>query len=82
MLDPVMLGIIEETVGEAVGNLEPGYTYKGSVATVNDLPSSGNETGDLWQIREDGSEVVWDGSQWVTRSVPAITTAEIDELWP
>ena len=82
MLDPVLLGIIEEAVGEAVGDLEPGYTYKGSVATIENLPESGNTKGDMWQIEADGSEYVWNGTQWVRRADTPITTAEIDELWP
>ena len=38
--------------------------YKGTKATVNALPESGNTTGDVWHITADGSEYAWDGSTW------------------
>lgn len=38
--------------------------YKGTKATVNALPSTGNATGDVWHITADGSEYAWDGSTW------------------
>lgn len=80
-MDPVTLAVCDDLVGEAVGNLTPGFTYKGSVATTADLPASGNTKGDLWQVRADGSECSWDGSQWVPRNTKAITIADIDALF-
>lgn len=79
--DPVTMAILDDTVDEAVGNLEPGYEYKGSVASESALPSSGNTKGDLWQVRSDGSEWVWDGTQWVQRNPSPMTTAFIDSLF-
>lgn len=82
--DPVTYALCKGEIDEAVGNLEPGYTYKGSVATVSALPSSGNTKGDLWQIRADGSEYVWDGTQWAPRQqqhLTPMTTAFIDSLF-
>jgi hypothetical protein len=38
--------------------------YKGTKATVSALPTSGNETGDVWHITADGSEWAWNGEQW------------------
>ena len=38
--------------------------YKGTKATVNALPSSGNTTGDVWHITADSSEWAWDGTEW------------------
>lgn len=38
--------------------------YKGTKATVSALPTSGNETGDVWHITADGSEWAWNGSTW------------------
>lgn len=38
--------------------------YKGTKATVSALPTSGNETGDVWHITADGSEWAWNGSAW------------------
>lgn len=42
------------------------YTYKGSVPTVADLPSSGNQVGDVYDVTtapDDGSWA-WDGTRW------------------
>ena len=39
-------------------------TYKGIKASVANLPTTGNTTGDVWHITADGSEYAWDGSQW------------------
>ena len=38
--------------------------YKGTKASVANLPTSGNTTGDVWHITADGSEYAWDGSIW------------------
>lgn len=38
--------------------------YKGVKATISALPSSGNVTGDVWHVTEDGGEYAWDGSDW------------------
>ena len=38
--------------------------YKGTKATVSELPTSGNATGDVWHITADGSEWAWNGSTW------------------
>lgn len=38
--------------------------YKGTKATVSELPTSGNATGDVWHITADGSEWAWNGSAW------------------
>ena len=70
------------------------FTYKGSVATVNDLPASGNKVGDVYDVQATGMNYAWDGTKWdamgqyidtsvfmlKTDLVP-ITTAEIDELF-
>jgi hypothetical protein len=37
----------------------------GSVATVADLPSSGQNVGDLWVVLADGHGYTWDGIAWV-----------------
>lgn len=44
---------------EAVG----GVHYKGSVATVDDLPKDAKQ-GDLYEVKEDNSEWCWNGEQW------------------
>lgn len=38
--------------------------YKGTKATVSELPTSGNATGDVWHITADGSEWAWNGLAW------------------
>lgn len=40
------------------------YKYKGSVATVSALPSSGQVVGDVYNVEEDGMNYAWDGSKW------------------
>ena len=40
------------------------FHYKGNKDAVNNLPTSGNEVGDVWHITADGSERAWDGSAW------------------
>ena len=70
------------------------YKYKGSVATVADLPASGNTTGDVYDVQATGMNYAWNGSTWdalgqyvdtsvfmlKTDLVP-ITTAQIDALF-
>jgi hypothetical protein len=41
-----------------------GITPKGTVATVGDLPSSGNTPGDAYIVLSDGDLYVWSGSVW------------------
>ena len=40
------------------------YTYKGSVASYANLPASGNETGDVWDVQDTGMNYAWTGSAW------------------
>lgn len=40
------------------------YKFKGSVATVNDLPASGNETGDVYDVQSTGVNYAWTGTAW------------------
>ena len=43
------------------------FKFKGSVPTKNDLPSTGNQTGDMWSVETggDAGNWAWDGTQWV-----------------
>ena len=52
---------VEAAIGAAVSRA---YKYKGSVATYADLPSSGNENGDVYDVRETGMNYGWNGSTW------------------
>lgn len=64
--------------------LTGGMHYKGSVQTVADLPASGNEIGDFYNIIATGENYAWDGSAWdKTGSIvdlQPITNAEIDTI--
>lgn len=48
------------------------YIYKGSVATTNELPTTGMLVGDVWNIIEEsiygaaGVNVAWNGNEWDT----------------
>ena len=50
-----------KTVRDALPDDYIGHTFvpKGAVATVSDLPATGNEVGDLYHVEEDQSEYVW-----------------------
>lgn len=60
------------------------YKYKGSVATVSALPSSGNTTGDVYNVEASGMNYAWNGSDWdalgETFTITAITNTEIDSI--
>jgi hypothetical protein len=43
----------------------PGITMKGQVATVADLPATGNKPGDTYVVTANNSIQTWDGSKWV-----------------
>lgn len=38
--------------------------YKGTKATVADLPSTGNKQGDVWHVTADDGEYAWNGTAW------------------
>ena len=38
--------------------------YKGSVATYADLPATGNEVGDVWNVLDTGKNYAWSGTVW------------------
>ncbi len=40
------------------------FIYKGTKATVDALPASGNKTGDVWHVTATGGEYAWNGSTW------------------
>ena len=52
------------TKHEVDGKLAGAFHYKGTVATVADLPSSGNEVGDTYNVTSTGGNYCWDGSTW------------------
>lgn len=40
------------------------YKYKGSVAIVSALPTTGNEVGDVYNVEAGGMNYAWDGEKW------------------
>ena len=66
------------------------YKYKGSVATASNLPSTGQTTGDVYNIEAEstyggaGMNVAWNGSAWDALgsmfSITSITNGEIDTI--
>lgn len=66
------------------------YKYKGSVATASQLPASGQEVGDVYNIEAAssyggaGMNVAWNGSEWDPLggifTITDITNAEIDVI--
>lgn len=51
-------------IDNAVGAIIAGFSYKGTVATISALPSSGNTKGDCYTVDENLGTYVWDGSKW------------------
>lgn len=40
------------------------YVYRGSVATADALPSSGQTVGDVYDVQASGMNYAWNGSEW------------------
>ena len=78
MLDPVILAIVEDMIEEGGGGSSGGY--KGSVATASALPAQA-EKGYMYLVQDEGAFYVYDNG-WKAVKETAITTAEIDALWP
>ena len=38
--------------------------YKGSVSTYSNLPSTGQEIGDMWNVLDTGKNYAWTGTEW------------------
>lgn len=60
------------------------YKYKGSVAAVSDLPSSGNTAGDVYNVEATDMNYAWNGTAWDPLgqifSISSITNTEIDTV--
>lgn len=60
------------------------YKYKGSVATLAELPADGNTEGDVWNVEATDMNYGWTGSAWDPLgqlfSIDSITNAEIDVI--
>lgn len=72
------------TKSEIDTKLTGGMHYKGSVQTVADLPASGNQTGDFYNVIATGDNYAWDGTAWDQTGsmvdLQPITNAEIDVI--
>lgn len=44
--------------------LQSVFEYKGTVATENDLPKTGNKKGDAWNVADTDHNYVWNGTKW------------------
>ena len=40
------------------------FVYKGQVQAIADLPSSGNQRGDVWNVIDEQANYVWNGTGW------------------
>jgi len=47
-----------------ISSLGSYLTFKGTKATVDALPATGNKVGDVWHVTANMGEYVWDGSAW------------------
>lgn len=60
------------------------YKYKGSVATVSALPSSGQTAGDVYNVEATGMNYAWNGTAWDALgeifTITAITNSELDTI--
>ena len=60
------------------------YKYKGSVATVSALPSSGNTTGDVYNVEASGMNYAWNGTAWDALgeifTITSISNGDIDTI--
>ena len=60
------------------------YIYRGSVATYDKLPSSGQVSGDVYNVESDGRNYAWNGTVWDdlggTFAVDTISNADIDGI--
>lgn len=59
------------------------YKYKGTKATVAELPASGNVAGDVWDVSENGMNYAWNGSKWdeLGSILEVATETEIDAIF-
>ena len=52
------------TKTEVDGKVTSVFKWKGTKATVGDLPSSDNTVGDVWHVTADNGEYAWNGTAW------------------
>lgn len=52
---------VQDLIAESITSA---YKFKGTVPTVADLPATGNEVGDVWDVESNGVNYAWDGENW------------------
>lgn len=55
---------IDEKINNALQKLSGVYKYKGTKETINDLPLTGNEDGDVWNVNSNGMNYAWSDNHW------------------
>lgn len=50
--------------GAITSKVSSALKYKGTKATVDDLPTTGNEIGDVWNVDSNGANYAWSGTEW------------------
>ena len=77
---------VDTKIGEAVTSV---YRYKGSVATYDDLPTTGRKSGDVYNVADTGKNYAYNGSGWddlggsaviVVENITQLTTAQCNRL--
>lgn len=71
---------VDNKIAQAVAQA---VTYKGSVDTVSQLPSNATN-GDMYNVKEDDINRVWDGTQWdkyATIPFEEASNSDIDNLF-
>lgn len=67
---------LQQDVSELQSIAGSGYRYKGD-CTYAQLPSSGQQLGDMWYVTDMGREYVWNGTTW--RPIPRVGMAWVDQ---
>lgn len=81
-----LLMLIKASINKTVEELHltDAYVFKGTVASVEELPTTGNKNGDVYNIGADlnGDNYVWTGSSWdnISGGINLISDAYIDAL--
>lgn len=83
------MAVDKQTLGAVIGIIGTGgsgggsvgaYTFKGSVATFNDLPTLGNEVGDIYDVQATGMNYAWTGEAWDALGQRVDVSALEDEI--
>lgn len=94
--NPVTSGGLYTTLGNYLTNavaestyatkseISSAYKYKGSVATISDLPSTGNTIGDVYDVQSTDMNYAWNGTEWDqlggTFTIDSISNSDIDTI--